>query len=250
MTTPAPQFTNDDDAAQHWLIVLRDGDPDQKIQAREQLATVFERRGMLEEAADLLESNVRSGARGADIFRWLARLYKNQGDEVRAMQAAAEGAKYLPSATPLMATPDPGPVPSHRTANLKAGECPSCGNVARTKRMNCKRCGTALPSVAPSASTVGQQAGYIPQLVPQTVFSTAPGPTGPVAFETRVKNYSSPGAFNRDAGKMARDGWSVVSTTERQPRAGCLRIVTLGLFTLIFPPKPEIVVTYSRPRQR
>ena len=100
MTTPTRQFANDDEAAQHWLILLRDGDADQKIAAREQLAAVFERRGMLEEAADLLASNVRDGVRSADIFRWLARLYRAQGDEVTAMQAAAEAAKYLRSAGP------------------------------------------------------------------------------------------------------------------------------------------------------
>jgi hypothetical protein len=37
--------------------------------------------------------------------------------------------------------------------------------------------------------------------------------------------------------------------TERQPRPGLLRIVTLGLFSLVFPPKPELVVTYKRQRQ-
>jgi predicted Zn-dependent protease len=89
MTTPARRFANDDEAAQHWLKLLRDGDGEQKIQAREQLAAIFERRGMHEEATDLLVSNVRDGVRNADIFRWLARLYRAQGDEVTAMQAAA-----------------------------------------------------------------------------------------------------------------------------------------------------------------
>lgn len=96
MTTPARQFTNDDEAAQHWLTVLRDGGADQKIQAREQLAAIFERRGMLEEATDLLVANVHDGVKTADTFRWLARLYQGQGQEVLAMQAAAEAAKYLP----------------------------------------------------------------------------------------------------------------------------------------------------------
>jgi hypothetical protein len=37
MTLPARRFANDDDAAQHWLTLLRDGDDDQKIQARARL---------------------------------------------------------------------------------------------------------------------------------------------------------------------------------------------------------------------
>jgi hypothetical protein len=105
MSAPVPRFSNDDDAAQYWLRLLRDGDADQKIQAREQLAAVFERRGMLEEATDLLISNVQDGVRNADIFRWLARLYRNQGQEVLAMQAAAEAAKYLPVMVPVRAVP-------------------------------------------------------------------------------------------------------------------------------------------------
>lgn len=105
-----PHFENDDQAAQHWLLLLRDGDDDQKITAREQLAAVFERRGMLEEATDLLESNVRDGVRNADIFRWLARLYRNGSDEVRAMQAAAEAAKYIRQAVPAPARAAPAQV--------------------------------------------------------------------------------------------------------------------------------------------
>lgn len=106
MTMPTRRFDNDDQAAQHWLTVLRDGDPDQKIHAREQLAAIFERKGMFEEAADLLSANVRDGVRNADIFRWLARLYRAQGDEVTAMQAAAEAAKYMqPSRPPVDVRP-------------------------------------------------------------------------------------------------------------------------------------------------
>ena len=105
MTAPVPSFANDDQAAQHWLALLRSGTDDQKILAREQLASIFERRGMFEEATDLLVSNVRAGVRNADIFRWLARLYRAQGDEVTAMQAAAEAAKYLSFQSPPVVEP-------------------------------------------------------------------------------------------------------------------------------------------------
>src|SRR5688500_3702775 len=97
MTVPAPMFTDDDEAAQHWLRVLRDGAAGQKVSARERLAGIFERRGMYEEATELLISNVYDGVKSADIFRWLARLYRHQGQEVLAMQAAAEAAKYMES---------------------------------------------------------------------------------------------------------------------------------------------------------
>lgn len=70
-----------------------------------------------------------------------------------------------------------------------------------------------------------------------------------VSAETMVRTYPNPDAYQRDARKLAGKGWSVSNTMERKPRAGCARILTLGLFTMLFPPKPEIVVTYVRQRR-
>ena len=106
MSAPAPRFANDDQAAQHWLTLLRNGTDVQKIQARERPPPSSSARGMFEEATDLLVSNVRAGVRNADVFRWLARLYRAQGDEVTSMQAAAEAAKYIRVASePASPTP-------------------------------------------------------------------------------------------------------------------------------------------------
>jgi len=63
---------------------------------------------------------------------------------------------------------------------------------------------------------------------------------------TIVRTYTSPGAYTKDARRMERQGYRVVNTVNQAPRAGCLRILTLGIFTMIFPPKPLIVVTYRR----
>jgi len=60
-----------------------------------------------------------------------------------------------------------------------------------------------------------------------------------------VKRYPNERDYQRDAQKMARKNYKVVSVTSDKPRAGCMRILTLGIFTLIFPPKTELVVTYS-----
>lgn len=64
--------------------------------------------------------------------------------------------------------------------------------------------------------------------------------------ETMVRVYKKPDEYQRDAQRLAAQGWIVANTMERRPRAGCARILTLGLFTLVFPPKPELVITYSR----
>jgi hypothetical protein len=86
----------DNPQIQHWLGWLRDGTKSQKVAARHSLAQVFEERNIPEEAIELLENNVRAGVRSGEIFRWLARLYHEQGDETRSVEALAEAAKYQP----------------------------------------------------------------------------------------------------------------------------------------------------------
>lgn len=60
-----------------------------------------------------------------------------------------------------------------------------------------------------------------------------------------VKRYKSEKQYQQDAQRMTAQGYKVVSVTSEQPRAGCLRIVTLGIFTLLWPPRPVLVVTYG-----
>lgn len=45
---------------------------------------------------------------------------------------------------------------------------------------------------------------------------------------------------------MARHGWRVVATTEIQQRAGCLRILAIGIFAAIFKPKPHYLVMFAK----
>lgn len=68
-----------------------------------------------------------------------------------------------------------------------------------------------------------------------------------MAVETIMRTYTSAKEFERDRAKLANDGWTVLSTTEHRPRQGCLRIILLAfIFAFMFPPKPQIVVTYQR----
>ena len=48
---------------------------------------------MLQQATDLLVSNIEAGAADAETYRRLARLYRQQGDELRAVEAAAEATR-------------------------------------------------------------------------------------------------------------------------------------------------------------
>jgi hypothetical protein len=117
---------HDDANIQHWLSRLQDGTTEEQLAAREELARVFEQRGMLDEATDLLVANVRAGQRDGDTFRWLARLDRAQGNETLAVQAAAEASKYLTPAAPPMDTlapadqaAVPGPVSNALDAEIR-----------------------------------------------------------------------------------------------------------------------------------
>ena len=77
---PSPQgFASEDEEATYCLSLLRDGDRHQQIVARERLGQIFERRGLLDEAAQCLESNVREGVRDPRVYQRLAGIYRRQG---------------------------------------------------------------------------------------------------------------------------------------------------------------------------
>lgn len=60
----------------------------------------------------------------------------------------------------------------------------------------------------------------------------------------QVKRYQNEKAYQKDAAKMLKKGYEVQNVVSEQPRSGCGRILTIGLFAAIFKPKPELVVTY------
>ena len=79
MTTPARQDANDDAATRYWLSVLRDGDVDERIRAREQLAAIHERAGRYDDAAKMLVASIQDGAMSVELLDWLNRLYRARG---------------------------------------------------------------------------------------------------------------------------------------------------------------------------
>jgi hypothetical protein len=90
----------DDRLVQGWLSDLKDGAPSAKVVARRGLAHVFEARGMLEEATDLLTANLVAGAADPETLRWLARLYAALGDDERSRRAAEEATRILAARHP------------------------------------------------------------------------------------------------------------------------------------------------------
>jgi len=70
----------EDERAQHWLDLLRDGTPEQQALARTELGLIFESRGMLEEAAEAYWMNVKAQVRDRRPYRRLAAIYRQRGD--------------------------------------------------------------------------------------------------------------------------------------------------------------------------
>jgi hypothetical protein len=104
----------DEERIQRWLDWLRDGSEADKIAARRGLAGVFEQRGMLDEAIELLETNVRAGVRGADTLRRLSLLYQAQENEISSFATAVtvphtgEAVGVLSPSTSDLAAPPTG----------------------------------------------------------------------------------------------------------------------------------------------
>jgi len=127
-------FASEDEEATHCLSLLRDGDRHQKIVARERLSQIFERRGLLDEAAQCLESNIREGVRDPRVYQRLAGVYRRQGrhelaDEVL-LEARRLAERLARSQPPGARRPGPGrpgrPVPGAPSgAMAPAGPPPS-----------------------------------------------------------------------------------------------------------------------------
>ena len=145
----SPQgFASEDEEATYCLSLLRDGDRHQKIVARERLSQIFEHRGMLDEAAQCLESNIREGVRDPRVYQRLAGVYRRQGRHELAEEVLLEARRLAermarpqqppgrrgpggrpgrPGPAPGAVTPPgPGDVP---TANLPAAPPPRAATV-------------------------------------------------------------------------------------------------------------------------
>jgi hypothetical protein len=72
-------FANEDEEIQYYLGLLEKGDRYDSVVARAGLAPIFERREMLEQAAECYETNIRVGVRDPAVYERLARVYRKQG---------------------------------------------------------------------------------------------------------------------------------------------------------------------------
>lgn len=86
----SPRFGSEDEEAAWALSLLREGGRAEKIDARDRLAYIFERRGLYEASIDCLESNVRDGVRDPRVYQRLAGMYRRRGLDDLADEALEE----------------------------------------------------------------------------------------------------------------------------------------------------------------
>lgn len=60
----------------------------------------------------------------------------------------------------------------------------------------------------------------------------------------QVKNYKNSRQYQKDANKMGKKGWKIVSVISEEQKSGCAHFLFFGIF---FKPKPLTVVTYEKP---
>jgi hypothetical protein len=134
-------------SVQRWLLVLRDGSEAEKLGARRGLAAVFQQRGMLAEAIELLERDIDAGDRHPETLRWLSRLYQQHDDETRGSDLTTQASPPVaPESPPAAEAPAPAAEPPAPAATAPA---PSPGHRAVRHR---------VPAVATTAG-VGMALG-------------------------------------------------------------------------------------------
>jgi hypothetical protein len=202
-------LTGDEQARRH-LDLLRAGTREQRIAARDALAHMFERRGMLAEATELYENNLREGVRDRASYTRLALLYRRQGFFDRADEVLA-GAPGLASReldpTPGSLSPAPLVVDSSGAPSSAAGRETRRPSTRRAPRIGRSALvwvalglvpATALAIVAlapfgassrlPEPSSTAPRAG----LVPPSSQTPASDPTAAVVSESEAADVPAP----------------------------------------------------------
>ncbi len=95
MELQTPEFANEDEEAQYFLGLLHDGTREQKMLARDRLGRIFERRDLLDEAAECYETNIELGVRERGLYERLAGIYRRQG-RIDLAEEVLEEARKLP----------------------------------------------------------------------------------------------------------------------------------------------------------
>lgn len=101
--------------------------------------------------------------------------------------------------------------------NPVVNQCPNCGAARDLGTWRCRSCG---------------------QSIPRTVIDPNQ--------KIMIREYADRFQYQQDAAKLSIEGWRVTAVNESRQNAGCLRLLTLGLISLVVRPKDHFIVTYNR----
>jgi hypothetical protein len=126
VTSGAPS-PDEEAEVQALLDALRDGTREQTIAARDGLGRVFERRGLLDEAAECYETNIRAGVRDRGLYYRLAAVYRRQGRSDLADEVDEEARRLpIPGGSAARPAPPAGPpVTPGRSSDTSPLEAPT-----------------------------------------------------------------------------------------------------------------------------
>lgn len=65
------------------------------------------------------------------------------------------------------------------------------------------------------------------------------------ANKSAIREYKSRANMDADIAAAGALGWRAVGVSEMSQRSGCMRMLTLGLFALVWKPKAHFMVTFQ-----
>jgi hypothetical protein len=162
---------NEDAEARAYLARLRGGTRQEKQAARVGLAEIFERRNLLDEAADCYETNIEEGVRDPALYERLAGVYRRQGradlaedvlEEVRRLVA-----RRAANLDPALRAPDPdlplGPLEAPTRPMAALGAEATQPMRAPDLRSRAEASGPAGEPSAPATSSAAAQGTATPR---------------------------------------------------------------------------------------
>ena len=113
----------------------------------------------------------------------------------------------------------------------------------------CLGCGFERDESAVSEALSIAEDAFVAKRCPRCGMAWGEDQTGDVVerqlLPVVVREYDERWRFERDAVRLRGQGYVVISVIEQQQPAGCLRILTLGLYSLVVKPTPRLLVTYE-----